>query len=187
MRCEGLQECADAFPRCFDVSLGCVSEQSLELCEDLLDRIEIWTVGRQEEEPGSGGSDRLAHGLALVAAEIVDDDNVSGFECRHQELFDISPEAFAVDRPVDDAGRLDPIEAQGSQERQRTPVALRDLGQELTPARRPAAQTCHVGLGPSLVEEDQPRRVKLLLMRLPTQPPARDVGTVLLGGEQSFF
>jgi hypothetical protein len=44
-----------------------------------------------------------------VAAEIVDDDDVAGFERRNQDLPEIGQEAFAVDRAVDDAGRIDPV------------------------------------------------------------------------------
>ena len=47
---------------------------SLELCEDLLDGVEVRTGGRQEEQPGAGGADEFADGLTLVAAQIVQDD-----------------------------------------------------------------------------------------------------------------
>jgi hypothetical protein len=73
------------------------------------------------------------------------------------------------------------------QEGQRSPMSLRHLGQELVPTRRPAAQARHVGLGPGLIDEDQARRVKPVLIRLPPSTPSRHVGTILLGGEQSFF
>ncbi|MEH2512501.1 hypothetical protein V1291_003855 [Nitrobacteraceae bacterium AZCC 1564] len=45
-----------------------------EFGEDLLDRIEIWAVGRQEEQMGSGGADGIARRFAFVTAEIVEDD-----------------------------------------------------------------------------------------------------------------
>ena len=83
--------------------------------------------------------------------------------------------------------RIDPVAAQGCQEGQRSPVPLRHLGQELSPARRPAAQPRHVGLGPGLVDEDQPRRIKPALIGLPALALSRHVGAILLGGEQSFF
>ncbi len=89
------------------------AQQGLELCEDLLDRVEVGRVGRQEEELGAGGADGAADGLAFVAAEIVHDDDVAGLERRDEELLDIGAEALAVDRPVEDAGRIDPVAAQG--------------------------------------------------------------------------
>ena len=122
-----------------------------------------------------------------MAAEIVDDDDIAGFEGRNEHLFDISEEAFAIDRPVNDAGRVDAVAPQGRQERQGFPMALRHLRQESVPARCPATRARHVGLRPSLIDEDQPCRVKSTLMRLPAQALSRHVGTILFGGEQSFF
>nr|WP_246668462.1 hypothetical protein [Bradyrhizobium elkanii] len=44
----------------------------LELDEDLLDRVEILAVGRQEEQICAGGADGATDGLAFVIAEVVD-------------------------------------------------------------------------------------------------------------------
>src|SRR5258708_27831538 len=41
--------------------------------------------------------------MALVAAEIVHDDNVARLERRHEELIDIGLEAFAIDRSIKNA------------------------------------------------------------------------------------
>ena len=43
-----MEEVADAAPCGVDCAFGGFSEQVLELGEDLLDRIEVRTVGRQE-------------------------------------------------------------------------------------------------------------------------------------------
>jgi len=45
----------------------------------------------------------------------------------------------------------------------------------------------HVGLGPSLVDEHQPPRVKPALMLLPPGATTGDVGAVLLAGAKVFF
>jgi hypothetical protein len=45
----------------------------------------------------------------------------------------------------------------------------------------------HVGLGPSLVDEDQAPRVKSALMLLPPGSPPSHVGAILLAGVQAFF
>ena len=94
-----------------------------ELGEDLLDRVEVGRVGRQEEQLGAGGADRSADRLAFVAAEIVHDDDVAGGQGGQQALLDIGEKADAVDRPVDDAGRLDAVTAQRCQESQGAPAA----------------------------------------------------------------
>lgn len=50
-----------------------------------------------------GGADLLT----LMGAEIVQDDDVAGFEFRHQNLLDIDAEAFAIDRAIEDKGSAD--------------------------------------------------------------------------------
>ena len=48
---EKVEQGADGFPNVFWRSLLGFSEQLFELCEDLLDRIEIGRILRQEEAP----------------------------------------------------------------------------------------------------------------------------------------
>jgi hypothetical protein len=101
----------------FDGSFLCLSHEVFEFGEHLFDRIEIGTVGREEQEPCSGTLDDLPDRVALVTAEVVHDDNVAGVEASEQDLLDIALEALAVDRPVKHAGCRDPIASKGSQER----------------------------------------------------------------------
>jgi hypothetical protein len=54
-------------------------------------------------------------------------------------------------------------------------------------AQCPAAQRRHVGLGPGLVDEDQTRRVKPVLIRLPPRPAPRHIRTKLRRCEQCFL
>jgi hypothetical protein len=51
-----------------------------------------------------------------VAAEVIHDDDVAGFENRHELLLDIGAEAFTVDRAVEDARGGEPVAAQGAEE-----------------------------------------------------------------------
>jgi hypothetical protein len=45
----------------------------------------------------------------------------------------------------------------------------------------------HIGLGPGLVDEDETRGIKLVLIPFPLCPPPCDVGTILFAGAQAFF
>ena len=45
--------------------------------EDLFDGVEVGGIGRQEQKPGSASPDGAAHCLALVATEIIEDDDVA--------------------------------------------------------------------------------------------------------------
>jgi len=158
-----------------------------ELGKDLLDGIEIGTVGRQEEELGTGPADGLSNRLALVGAEVVHDDDVTRLQRGNENLLDIGCEASPVDRTVEHAGRVDTIAAQRRYQGERFPVTMRDLGLQSLAARRPAPDRRHVGLGPGLVDEDQPSRVEAALIFLPLRPPASDVRTALLAGQYGFF
>ena len=106
-----LEQRSDAPPSRFEGSLGGLSQQCFEFGEHLLDRIEVRAVGRQEEQLGARASEDAADDFGFVAAEVVDDDDVAGLECRQQKLLDVGAEAVAVDRPIDDARRVDPVAA----------------------------------------------------------------------------
>ena len=51
----------------------------------------------------------------------------------------------------------------------------------------PAAQRCHVGLDPRLVDEDQAGRIDPALVGFPARPLTRDVGAILFGWQDGFF
>ena len=184
---EAIEQGADASPSGFDGSLGRLPKQGLELGEDLLDRVEIRRVARQEEQLGAGGADQPANGTAFVASEIVHDDDVAGSQGGHQELLDISAKAGAVDRPIDDAGRGDAVATQRRQKGQCALSAVRHLGDQASAAGAAAMAAGHVGLGPGLVDEHQALGVKPVLMLLPPGAAPGDVGPILLAGVQTFF
>ena len=59
-------------------TFGGLAQEMLELGEDLLDRVEVRAVGRQEEEPCAPCTDRCSDRRLLVAGEVVHDDDVAG-------------------------------------------------------------------------------------------------------------
>lgn len=177
----------DCRPDGFDGAGGTPAQQMFEFGEDLLDGIEIGRVFWQKEQLGLGRLDGLAHRLALVAAEIVHDHHIAGSQGGDENHFDISPEAVAVDRAVEDPWRIDAIMAQRGEEGHGFPVAVRHLGPEPLAARRPPPERRHVGLGPGLVNEDQTLGIDPALILFPPHPPSRDVGTILFAGVHGFF
>ena len=62
-----------------------------------------------------------------MGAEIVENDNVARLQGRREELLDIGAEAFAVDRPVEQAGRIDAVVAQRGEESRGLPAAMSNL------------------------------------------------------------
>ena len=70
-------------------------------------------------------------------------------------LFDISSEAFAVDRTVEDARGDEAVAAQRAEKGQRPPVTVRRKARHPFALRPPSSQRDHAGLDPGLVDEDQ--------------------------------
>jgi len=68
----------------------------LELREGHLDRVQVWTVWWQEQEPASG----FAHGFGgsgiLVCGEVVQNDDGAWLQFRKQDLRDVGRKGFAV-------------------------------------------------------------------------------------------
>jgi len=122
-----------------------------------------------------------------VAAEVIDDDNVAGFEGGDEKLFHIGREADGVDRTVEDRRGVDPVMAERGKEGQGLPVAIRRLGVEPLPAPAPSMGARHVCLGPGLINEHQTPGIDLSLIALPTPASPRHVGTLLLAGQHAFF
>lgn len=132
-------------------------------------------------------ADGAPNSLSLVAAEIVEDDDVTPGKGGYEDFPDIDGEEFAIDRPVDDPGRIDAVAAQGCDEDQGFPVAMRGRGGEPLAARRPVPKCRHVGLDPGFVKEDQSMSFDPVLVALPAVPFAGDVRSRLLGRQHCFF
>ncbi len=182
-----IEEFSDPPPCGLDGSFLGLSQERFELGEDLLDGVEVGGVWRQEKQVCAGASDGLANRLSLVAAEVVHDDDVAGAQRGDQHLAHIGGEPFRVDRPVEHEGRVYAVVAQRGDEGHRTPVAVGGFGEQWLSPRTPATGPDHVGLGPGLIDEDEPRRIDLALMPLPPGAAAGDVRPVLLAGVHGFF
>jgi hypothetical protein len=159
----------------------------LELGEDLLDWIEVWAVGRQEQESRASCPDGGSDGGLLVTGEIIHDDDVALAKRGSEQLFNPCGKGESVDRLVEHEGRGNPLAAQRGDEGHRLPVAVGHLGMEPLTDLRPAAQGRHVGLGPGLVDEDETRRIRPALERLPLLAPPGHLGAKLFGGKNAFF
>lgn len=133
------------------------------------------------------GADGAADGDALVAAQVVEHDDVTWLERGDKELLDPGEEDHAVNWAIDDAGRLDPIRPQCGKEGHSLPVAVRNAGHQALAKGGAAMGSGHVGLGPGLVHEDEARGGKAALVAVPALTLGGDVGPMLLGGVQAFF
>jgi len=112
---------------------------------------------------------------------------MSRFEGGHQHLLDISKKGFAIDRPINDAGCVDPVGAERGKEGEGSPTPMRNLRHQPCTAGATAMGARHIGLSPGLIDEDDAGRIELALVLLPARPPPCDVRAVLLAGVQAFF
>jgi hypothetical protein len=64
-----LEKASDA-AEVVDGAFFSLAKHDFGLCEDLLDRIEVGVIGRQEDEPGAGGADGTSDGAALVGPKL---------------------------------------------------------------------------------------------------------------------
>ena len=184
---EAFEQRSDPFPDGLDGALLGFSEERFELGEDLFDRVQIGTVGRQKHEPCAGGAYGFADSPVLVRTKVVHDDDVARLERGHKDLLDIGEEGLAVDGAVQHERRGDRVVSQCGEKRQRLRMAVRDLGDKRLAASAPTARTCHVGFGPGLINKNETRWVNPGLIFFPAETAPGDVGAVLFGGEQGFF
>ena len=172
---------ADGLPQGLDRALRGFAQQRLVLGESLLDRVQIGAVGRQVNELRPSGGDCLGNAGDFVAAQIVEQDNVAGRQCRCQHLLDIGAKAPAVDRACEHLGRADPGRPQSGDQGGPLPVPVRARSPQPQAARASAIAARHVCGGPRLVEEDQAVGVERRLAADEHAPGLGDIRAVLLG------
>jgi hypothetical protein len=79
-------------PEGIDGSDGLCAQMRFKLCEGHFDRIEIGTVGRQEQDPGTPRLDGVLRGLALVGGQIIHDDDIAFGEVWGELFLDVGLE-----------------------------------------------------------------------------------------------
>ena len=132
-------------------------------------------------------TDGGSHGFTLVTAQVVDDDDVAGFEGGDEKLLHIGGEADGVDGAIEDRRGVDPVVSKSGQEGHGFPMTVGRFGIEPLSPSAPSVGPRHVGLGPGLIDKDQAPGIDLALIALPTLAPPRHVRPVLLAGQHAFF
>lgn len=118
-------------------------------------------------------ADRITGWFSFVASQIVQDDDVAGFQGWNQALLNPCGKSDAVDGTVEHEGCDNAIAAQISQKGQRLPVNYAG------PLRSEAL--------PADTNEDKLLWIKPMLMGLPPCPEPSHLRPVLLARHQCFF
>lgn len=169
-----LDEVTDMAPSVLDGALLNLPHPVVDFGECLFDRVEVGRVWRQVPEPGASSLDHSPDSLRLMASEIVENDDVAFAQGWQKKVLHISAEAFAVDRAVEDAGCRELVMAKRAEECEGTPATRAGRSRAAVRPWGPSPAKGHVGLDPSLIDEDEPARIKSSLLGLPTLSPTRD-------------
>lgn len=162
----------------------------LEFSECHFDGIEIGTVWRQEQEPGSSFLEDGFGPFAFVRGKIVEDDHIARLQRRGELGFDIDFEGAPVHRRIDHPGSGKSIVAQRGDEGLGSPMAEGGLHLEPLPSARATAEPGHLGGRAGLVDEHQPLSAFLhpgLAIGRPYPPPPDNVGAIGFARQQRFF
>ena len=114
---EAAEDGANPVPEGGDGTFRRSAQVSFQLCEGLLDRIEVRRVWRQIEKLRPCGFDDLAYLFVLVGGQIVHHHDVAGLQRWHEALFEISPEDWSIHGLVDHKWRGDGVMSEAATNR----------------------------------------------------------------------
>jgi len=179
----------DLLPEGINGPDGFCAQEGFELGKGHFDWIKIGTVGRQKQDPGAPGPDRLLGGFALMGRQIVHDDDIAFVKRRRELGLDIDLEDALVHWRVDDERGGEVAAAQPGDEGLRHPMPKRRLAAKPLALQTTAAQTDHLRRSSGLIHKDQTMRLKphARLPRSPFLARPFDIGAILLACQQRFF
>jgi hypothetical protein len=162
-------------------------QECFQLGESELDRIEVRAIGRQEAQPRTDAFNRGLYLRLFVHREVIENDDVAGAERRDEHLLDVGEKRGIIDRPVEDGGRRQPLDAQRGHDRVRLPMAVGRVIAEPEPARTAAVAAQQIGRDAGFIDEDVAARIVQAQRVLPVPPARGDISATLFVGEYGFF
>lgn len=132
-------------------------------------------------------SDKSADLIALVAVEIVHNDDIAWRQRRQEHLLDVGRKGQPVNWAVKHEWGGQTVNPQGRNQRQGFPVPMGYAADQGHALLAPTSQARHVCLDPCLVNKGQACRLDAGLIFPPPIAPSGDIRPVLLGGAQRFF
>lgn len=156
----GIDRLPDSHDKVVEGTSGLAPQVGLDLGEDLLDRIEVGGVGRQEPHLTPHRFDLLPNLAALMDIQIVEDHGLAGVQGGNEDLLPIGGEEGAVGRSFLHIRGVDAGRGQGRQEGHIRAVVAGDDTDRALPPWRPCPLPGHRGMGTGFVEEDEGCRVE---------------------------
>ena len=174
-------------PERLAAATACGANEGLELREAELDGIEVRAIGWQVPEGGPGGLDSPPDAGDLVGPEIVGNDDVAWLQSRHQDLFDVSAEALAIDCAVEDPRCGQPRDPQRGEKRAGLPAPAGGVVVDARAARCPAVPPKQIGGAAGFVQKHEVGDVPGRRRRVPRDPRGRDVRPIVFGRADRFL
>jgi hypothetical protein len=160
---------------------------SFNLGEDLLDRIKIRRIRRQEPYLGARCFDLLQHPGVFMTRQVIHYQDVPWPKCGGQQPFHISFEYPSVGRSVGDHRGTTATPIDGMDQRCGFPVAMRNTVGHPLLTRPPAIAASHVGFRTCLVKKYQLGDIQPTLLAPPAYPTLLNVRSILLAGTERLF
>ena len=184
---DGLAEPLDRVAGALEGVGGDLAEDRFELGEQLFDRVEIGTVGGKVDKNCTASFDGLSDAGNLVNGDIVHEHDVTAFQGRSENLFDIGLERLAVHCAFEHERRRHTVVAQRGDECHGLPVAMQHLLDQALSARGAAVEAGDVAGDTGFIDENEPLGIEPWLPPSQGLAVGRDVRPVLLGRVQAFF
>src|SRR5688572_18121734 len=159
----------------------------LDQCPCGFDGVEVVRVRRQEADRGAGLLDQRADASRLVRGQIVEDDDVSATETRHESALYPLGKPRRRHRAPGGAHRQPPIDAHGADQRQVVAPVPRPRLDQLTAPQHPRVRAPHRQIGARFVEKDHTADIDAAQPVTEGAPLRLDYRTVLLGRPRAFF
>ncbi len=186
-RLETWERCADRGPQDLARATARLPQDRFQLRKGMLDRIEVGTVFRQKPETGPAVLNRSADRRTLVTRQVVHDDDIAGGQRRDEDLLDVSEEARAVDRAIEDGGRGEARHAERGEKRRRMPAAIGRVVGDARTVEPPPIATHEIRAHATFIEKHEPRRVERRGGGVPGSAGERDVSAIVFGRAYRFF
>ena len=187
VRAEALETGTEERPARLTAATACGANEGLELREAALDGIEVRAIGWQVPEGGPGGLDGPLDAGDLVGPEVVGNDDVAWLQSRHQDLFDVSAEALAIDGAVEDPRCGQPRDPQRGEKRAGLPAPAGGVVVDARATRCPAVPPKQIGGDAGFVQTHEGGDVPGRRRRMPRDPRGRDVRPIVFGRADRFF
>jgi len=163
------------------------AEERLQFGEGQFNRVEVWTVRRQESEERSSRLNCATHLRLLVRREVVEHDDVAWMERGHEDLLDIGPEGDGIDGAIEDGCRRQRRGPKRGDNGVGLPMAARCVIANARAARAAGIAANQFRRDARFIDEDVPARIVERQRLIPMTPRGRDIRPTLFIGVDGFF